>query len=329
TSDDDGQTWTEPVAVFHPHNFFEGKALDPLLWTDPDGILWWIHNRWMQVEGYNELRTVWAFRAADPENAFTRRESPQFITYGVCINKPTILSDGTWFRPVVLGPEQPGRLHSWISRDRGKTWEFLSSHEPSAPPEVARTWCEPMVIERRDGSLWMLFRSKEGIMQIESRDKGRTWENESYFTRERGINTRFFIRRLASGKLLLVINDHPKARANLTALLSEDDGRTWPHKLVLDERNPVSYPDGTQAPDGSIYVIYDRGRYHKGQQEILFAKFTEDDVLAGRVESPGSKLKQVINRLADTGGGVQKSSEASQLVKENQERKAAARAASR
>ncbi|AHF91798.1 hypothetical protein OPIT5_17805 [Opitutaceae bacterium TAV5] len=320
TSDDDGATWTEPVAVFHPFGFFEAKALDPLLWTDPDGGLWWIHNRWLQVDGHSQLRTVWTFKASDPEKAFTRWSPPQFLAYGVCINKPTVLSDGTWFRTVVLGPEDPSRLHFYVSRNKGKTWEFLSKHTPSAPPEIAKAWCEPMVIERRDGSLWTLFRSERSIKQIESSDGGKTWKNESDFTTERGIDTRFFITRLQSGRLLFVVNDHPKSRANLTAMLSDDDGKTWSHKLVLDERNAVSYPDGLQTPDGNIYIIYDRGRYNKDQQEILFAKFTENDVLAGRLENPGSKLKQLINRLADTGGGVKTSSEASALAKENKAR---------
>ena len=34
-----------------------------------------------------------------------------------------------------------------------------------------------------------------------------------------------------------------KGRSHLTALLSEDDGQTWPYYLLLDERNEVSYPD--------------------------------------------------------------------------------------
>ncbi|WP_052361454.1 sialidase family protein [Geminisphaera colitermitum] len=327
TSDDDGKTWTEPVAVFHPFGFFESKALDPLLWTDPDGNLWWINHRLTPIEGADplQLRSAWAFKADNPEKTFPRWSRPVFIAHGVCLNKPTVLANGDWLRPVVASREDPARIQIYISRDKGKTWQFLSKHTPGQAPEIAKTYCESMLIERRDGSLWMLFRSKNSIKQIESFDSGKSWQNESDFSTERGIDTRFFITRLQSGKLLLVINDHPKARANLTAMLSDDDGKTWPHKLVLDERNPVSYPDGVQAPDGSIYVIYDHGRYHKDAQQILFAKFTEEDVLAGRTVNAASRLKQNINRLADTGGGVKTSNEASRFIKENKERKAATR----
>src|SRR5439155_22120131 len=47
----------------------------------------------------------------------------------------------------------------------------------------------------------------------------------------------------------------------------------------------VSYPDGIQAPDGTIHILYDWNRHTDA--EILLAKFREEDVLAdvGHVSS--------------------------------------------
>ena len=45
---------------------------------------------------------------------------------------------------------------------------------------------------------------------------------------------------------------------------------------MLDERKGISYPDGFQAPDGTIFISYDRNRDTDG--EILLARFTEADV---------------------------------------------------
>ena len=87
------------------------------------------------------------------------------------------------------------------------------------------------------------------------------------------------------------------ARSHLTAWLSEDDGETWQGGLELDERMAVSYPDGTQDANGDIWIIYDHERYKCG--DILFARFREEDVLAGRCVSPRSSLKNLVNR---TGG---------------------------
>ena len=63
---------------------------------------------------------------------------------------------------------------------------------------------------------------------------------------------------------------------------------------MLDERKGISYPDGCQAPDGYLYISYDRNRATDG--EILLARFTEQDILAKKLVSPKSKLKLLISR---------------------------------
>ena len=83
-------------------------------------------------------------------------------------------------------------------------------------------------------------------------------------------------------------------RNKLKAFLSEDDGKTWIGGLMLDERDGVSYPDGFQAPDGTLYISYDRNRSTDG--EILLARFNEDDILAKKLAGPKSKLKMLISR---------------------------------
>ena len=80
----------------------------------------------------------------------------------------------------------------------------------------------------------------------------------------------------------------------LTAWLSDDEGKTWQGGLMLDERKGISYPDGFQAPDGTIYISYDRNRAMDG--EILLARFTEEDVLAKKLVGNESKLKMLISR---------------------------------
>jgi hypothetical protein len=95
---------------------------------------------------------------------------------------------------------------------------------------------------------------------------------------------------------LLLVNHHGfRGRNNLTAMLSEDDGQSWRGHLLLDERDQVSYPDGIQAQDGRIYVIYDRERVSAG--EILMAVFREQDVVAGRCLSSDARLRLVVDKL--------------------------------
>ena len=80
----------------------------------------------------------------------------------------------------------------------------------------------------------------------------------------------------------------------MSAWLSEDDGKTWKGGLVIDERKGISYPDGFQAPNGTLYISYDRNRSTDG--EILLARFTEEDILAKKLISPQSKLKMLISK---------------------------------
>jgi hypothetical protein len=152
-----------------------------------------------------------------------------------------------------------------------------------------------MLIERKDGSVWMLARTRYGIGSSVSTDGGRTWS----LPRDSGIahpSTRFFIRRLASGKLLLVKHCPPdgKSRSHLTAVLSADEGGSWEGGLSLDERRNVSYPDGVQGGDGRIDVIYDRERFQ--DREILMASFREGDVLGAKGAASSARLETIVNR---------------------------------
>ena len=83
-------------------------------------------------------------------------------------------------------------------------------------------------------------------------------------------------------------------RSHLTAYVSSDDGRSWDGGLLLDDRETVSYPDGVEAQDGRIFVIYDRNRYT--DSEIFMAVFTEQDVLGGLCVSNRCRLRVTVSQ---------------------------------
>ena len=141
----------------------------------------------------------------------------------------------------------------------------------------------------------MLIRTGSGVLwESHSTDRGRTW-SPATATTIANPGSRFFIRRLASGNLLLVNHFKFQGRSHLTAQLSKDDGKTWNEGLLLDERAGISYPDGIQAADGLIRIVYDRDR--QGAGEILLAAFREQDVATGRAVSGDVRLKQVVSKL--------------------------------
>ena len=295
TSADDGRTWSAPVLVIDPPG--EVRAYDPCLWRDPLGRLWLC---WAQSEGlYDGRAGVWAIRCDDPASPAPTWTAPRRLTNGVMMNKPTVLSTGEWLLPAAVWHREPFRpdmdgercSNVLCSCDRGETWTLLGGADV---PD--RSFDEHMVVERRDGSLWMLVRTRAGIGESISNDRGRTWSPGRDGVLP-GPCSRFFIRRLHSGRLLLVNHHRFTGRNNLTAFLSADDGQTWQGGLLLDERDHVSYPDGVQAEDGRIYLIYDRERY--AAKEILLAVFTEDDVLAGRPVSGAARLRVLVNRAGE------------------------------
>lgn len=311
TSDDNGETWSKPRLVIDsqsPSIPLPRSVIVGNFWTDPLGRLWLFFDQTMNH--YDGRSGLWVSICENPDAENPVWSGPKRIWNGSVLNKPTVLSNGEWLLPVQftqhpgVGPMkdvfkelEPLRgANVFVSNDQGATWNRRGICRFPSP-----SWPEHMLVELGDGRIWMLARTDLGTMQSFSSDGGRTWAEPSFPTFKHPA-ARFHIRRLASGRILLVkhgetIDSYDSThggRTKLTAWLSDDEGKTWQGGLMLDERTGISYPDGFQSPDGTIYVSYDRNRASDG--EILMARITEDDILAKQPVSPGSKLKMLICR---------------------------------
>ena len=315
-STDGGKSFRSCEAVVeHPDP--QCRIYDPCLWIDPHGVLWM---SWTQARGFNDGRSgVWVSQCSDPDADNLVWSPPRRIANGIMMNKPIVTSKGDWLFPTAIWCDTSGSVPTerhgleneqfsnvYASLDEGRT---IALRGHADIPH--RSFDENMIVEKRDGSLWMLTRTFDGSGESFSTDGGYTWTpgRKSHID---GPCSRFHIRRLRSGRLLM-INHYQfdqridledimsqgnvkswKGRSHLTALLSEDDGQTWPYYLLLDERNEVSYPDAKEAADGMIYVCYDWERVT--QREILMARFTEDDILQGHLSDKRSKLRVLVNK---------------------------------
>jgi sialidase-1 len=312
SSDDDGQSWSDPRLVIDPHDPAlpcARRSLVGVLWTDPLGRLWLFFD---QSLGYFDGRAGdWVTRCDNPDADQPVWSPPERLWHGMTLNKPTVLANGDWLLPIALWtrdridgrfaecfPElDPLRMANvFVSTDEGASWARRGG------AVFPRTdFDEHTIVQRRDGTLWMLARTLDSIWESVSHDDGRSWSTPERSAIEH-ISARFHLRRLQSGRILLVkhgtrVGERTEVRSHLTAFLSDDDGATWCGGLLLDERAVISYPDGTQAPDGTIYVSYDRNRATDG--EILLARFTEEDVLAGQPVSPRACLQCRITRACE------------------------------
>jgi hypothetical protein len=290
TSGDDGRTWSQLKLVIDPDGRGPIRCSEPGLWHDPQGLLWLMWGQYSQ--GLRGPANLWTICTDDSSQEDARWSAPRRLADGENFNKPIVLSSGTWLWP--RGEWDFKRIsRPLLSNDQGRT--FTLGGEVRVPREE-RGFDEYMVVQRRDGSLWLLTRTKYGIGESASTDGGQTW-SEVRPSEILHTVSRFFLSRLKSGRLLLVKHgaiDQKTDRSQLMAFLSEDDGRTWSGGLLLDERQKVSYPDGVQAPDGRIYIIYDYDRH--GEKQILLAVFTEDDVLKKEFRSSGARKRALVNQ---------------------------------
>jgi len=302
TSDDDGQTWSDVKLMILPRQGV--RAMSASIWIDPQGRMWVF---WGQSFGQQDGRYgVWAIVTDDPDAARPRWSAPRRLGDGILLNKPTVLSSGEWLLPSSVW-KADNSIRVYASTDQGKSFDLRGT--ANVLPPQARGPDEPMIVERRDGSLWMMIRSR-GLAESVSHDGGRTWSPVQR-SELRHPTARFFLRRLQSGSLLLLKHgplDERTRREKLMAFVSDDDGKSWQGGLMLDEREKVTYPDGVQAPDGTIYIIYDYNRTPDGA--ILMAAFTEQDARAGKAVSDQVRLRIEVDRLTEKSSPVNSSPKA-------------------
>jgi len=294
-SDDDGDIW-QPLAIAYMRN--NARCFEPVVWIDPMGRLWFTFV--VTAEGTMWTSTVYASICEFPDQPSPVFSQPRIIAPGLMRNKPTVTSDGRWLFPInvmsyfnmtVPGFEGGRSDYAYVyeSIDQGETFEIIGYADAAN-----RNFDEHMILEKNDNTLNMYIRTTYGIALSQSFNGGRTWS----FGVNSGIpspSSRFHIRRLRSGRVLMINHYNFVGRNNMTAMLSDDDGLTWSHTLLLDERSGVSYPDAVETEDGFIYVIYDYLRYGP-DRAILMAKITEGDILAGSLVNNGSYLKKVIHK---------------------------------
>lgn len=308
---DDGVHFSEPIAVATSEAGH--RCYDPCLWIDPLDRLWFI---WSVMPDHG----VYAAICDHPDAEELTFRPPVCIGRDVMMNKPVVLTTGEWLFPIAvwdkniraLGPQYDTKQtvrgsFAYKTSDNGETFVPLGYADVED-----RSFDEHMIAELTDGRLMMGVRTKYGIGLSYSYDRGKTW-TAGVDSGWGGPDTRFHIRRLPSGRLLLInhVGNAPKERSHLTALLSEDDGKTWKYSLLLDERNLVSYPDVAVGADGTLYITYDRerGAYQSKiadiftlAREILYARITEEDIIAGKLVSKGSFLKGIVCKLGEYAG---------------------------
>ncbi|MBQ4051456.1 MAG: exo-alpha-sialidase [Oscillospiraceae bacterium] len=291
-SDDGGKSFRPVFYAYHDH---EVRMSETLLFMSPKGVL---YHFWTQSYRYFDGRGgIWCCRCEDPDAEKPVFGEPVRICDGFMADNPTVLKSGRWLFPASVWTHIKSEFRPfpeyekaciWASDDEGESLHFVGGVHTPVPDFTENT-----VFEKENGTLVMLFRTKRhagGINVSESADGGSTWSEAKPFVLD-GPASRFMVSRFPSGALVMITHYHFDGRNNLTALLSDDDGRTFPHSLLLDERSDVSYPSGNITKDGRAIVAYDRER--TGAREVMLASFTEEDIRNGAF-GEGSYTKKIV-----------------------------------
>ena len=289
-SQDLGKSWLNDQLAIYPRDKAY-RLFDPTIWRDNKGKINLFYGSaknsliWDGFGGVNAIEIKW-------DGNRISNSQPIRISDGVMSNKPVYLSSinkslfPVYIDKSILGTksEKSFPQHGVFIYSKTNNNLSLSAYASIQIDEELRIHDEPQLVEISEmGEYLAMLRTTKGIYYTKSSDFGKTWAKIQPFTASGPTtSSRFYLGKLSSGNLLLVSNNST-TRNKMSAFLSKDGGKTWPHKLVLDERENVSYPDADQTSDGTIHVVFDRER--TGAKDILYCRFTENDILNGNASA--------------------------------------------
>lgn len=289
-SQDLGKSWMNDQLAIYPTDKAY-RLFDPTIWRDNKGKINLFYGSaknnliWDGFGGVNAIEIKW-------DGKRISNSKPIRISDGVMSNKPVYLSSKkqtlfpVYIDKPILGTksEKSFPQHGVFVYSKTGNNLPLSFYASIYIDEELRIHDEPQLVEiSENGEYLAMLRTTKGIYYTKSNDFGKTWTKIQPFTASGPTtSSRFYLGKLSSGNLLLVSNNST-TRNKMSAFLSKDGGKTWPHKLLLDERENVSYPDADQTNDGTIHVVFDRER--TGAKDILYCRFTENDILNGNASA--------------------------------------------
>lgn len=166
----------------------------------------------------------------------------------------------------------PGAKHvapiCYYSDDSGESWQRGSGNTEAVPG----TCVEPVVVERKDGSILMISRTNLAhIYRCESFDGGHTWTVPVPAPLVAAASPPNMKRIPSTGDLLLVWNHSLDIRKRnpLTTAISKDDGETWSNfrDLENDPHHSCAYPSILFRRDEALLTYY-RSKYETTGWEL-------------------------------------------------------------
>ena len=163
-----------------------------------------------------------------------------------------------------------------LTDDEGKTWMFSN-------PVLGGAGIQATIAKKKDGNLVAYLRDNgpppQRMQRTESVDNGLTWSiPKDDVLPNPGAG--FDMVTLKNGEWLIVFNDQADGRFDLTAAISDDDGKSWKWKKQIEhddrKKNPSSshYPSVIEGDGGQVHVVYSFHRNDvQGGKTVKYASF--------------------------------------------------------
>jgi sialidase-1 len=173
----------------------------------------------------------------------------------------------------------------WVSDDLGKSWQRGDMLDYGIGTHDHAGSLEGTVIERKDGSLYLLLRTESGFLwQATSRD-GLKWEGLQT-TKIASVTCCPQMARLSDGRIALLWNAPPRhdpnsgsSRVELSLAFSEDETATWSKPVIVAANyvpgGRVSYPYLYERKPGELWITTMQGG--------LRMKVNASDLAAGEI----------------------------------------------
>lgn len=255
-----GAKWSRPVVIADTPFHSDGN---PVVWQAPDGVVWLFYvvrygDTWSDSRIHAKISKDGAQTWSD---AFVLGEERGMMVRA----RPIVLHNGDYLLPIY---HETGHDREMVGADTTslflrcdpKTMQWSETNRITA-----RLGClQPAAVQLTDDYLVAYMRRGGGyeprndgyLVRAESHDGGRTWTEgkDSAFSNPNAAAD--FIK-LRNGHLLLVYNDSMNDRSPLTAAISSDNDKTYPHKRNLIVGNDdFAYPYAIQTRDGKIHVVF-------------------------------------------------------------------------
>ena len=256
-SEDRGRTWGDKFTLVENHSIVNTMMPSLLRLDTGELALFYLKledvsdSRLFTCKSYDEGKTWNEEICVTPDHGFHSPANDRCIQL---TNGRIMVPDSV--EDMCLPDGQSATLRSYYSDDKGKTWQ-----QGTGNAFVPGGGAEPVVIERKNGSLLMYIRTRlSHIYSCESFDDGDSWSVPGPIPLVSAASPSNMKRIPGTGDLLLVWNNSQDMRKRnpLTVAISVDDGTTWKHSKDIedDENHSFGYPSITCLGDDVMLTYY-------------------------------------------------------------------------